>query len=342
MTFGFFVETKFIPEHVEHKTTSGQTHYQAILKHLLQPETVNRIFNPKRIANARLKSVPGWPYLDDVRLCDITAGHVRQLISAAFAGQYSSQTVKHIKNVAFAIISHAQREGCFHGPNPVGQVNLPPMTRKAEHHLSVSQTKAILEIMSYPEREIALITITTGMNIQEICNLQWKHVNLSPNPRHVDGEVIPAMSIAVRTRWNRAGLGDSKRGRKRNIGIPKPLISILESLQVQKGNPVPDDFVLESQDGYPIPAAGVRAGRLKPIGRKVGAPWLSWRVLGRAQVGALAGLKSRLTVRTDVMVQERLGQNDPLPDDAGSDKSGTIDPQASGPQISLGPQVGKE
>ena len=48
MTFEFFVESKFIPEHVEHKTFAGKTHYQAILKHLLRPETVNRVFNPRK------------------------------------------------------------------------------------------------------------------------------------------------------------------------------------------------------------------------------------------------------------------------------------------------------
>jgi len=305
MTFGFFVETKFIPEHVEHKTFSGQTHYQAILKHLLKPENVNRIFNPKKVSNARLTSAPDWPYLDDVRLCDFTADHVRQLISAASGRQYSSQTIKHIKNVAFAIISHAQREGCFQGPNPVSQVNLPPMTRKPEHSLTMSQTRAILEVMSYPEREIALITITTGMNIQEICNLQWKHVNLGRSPRQVDGELIPAMSLAVRNRWNRTGLGDSRRGRKRNIGIPKPLRSILESLLQRKGDPLPDDFVLESQAGQPISPAAIRAGRLKPIGRKVGAPWLSWRILGRAHLAALTESRSRLAARVQPPGQEK-------------------------------------
>src|SRR5437763_13132130 len=39
MTFCSFVETKFIPEHVEHKTLAGRTHYQAMLKHLIRPET---------------------------------------------------------------------------------------------------------------------------------------------------------------------------------------------------------------------------------------------------------------------------------------------------------------
>ena len=305
MPFALFVETKFIPEHVEHKTVSGQTHYQAILKHLLRPETVNRIFNPNRIAKARLKSVPDWPYLDDVRLGDITADHVRNLIAAAFARNYSSQTVKHIKNVAFAIISHAQREGCFHGPNPVGLVNLPPMTRKTEHNLTTSQTRAILELMSYPEREVAIITITTGMNIHEICHLQWKHVNLGRSSRQFDGDLIPAMSIAVRARWNRIGLGDSKRGRKRNIGIPKTLIPVLQSLRRRKGSPSPDDFVLEEQAGQPISIIGLRTARLKPIGRKVGAPWLSWRVLARAHVAALSEFRSQLTAGLQLAVEEK-------------------------------------
>src|SRR3954451_12421174 len=40
MTLRSFVETKFIPEHVQHKTIAGRTHYQAMLKHLIRPETV--------------------------------------------------------------------------------------------------------------------------------------------------------------------------------------------------------------------------------------------------------------------------------------------------------------
>jgi hypothetical protein len=41
-----FIETKFIPDHVEHKSFAGRTHYQAILKHILKPETVERMFTP--------------------------------------------------------------------------------------------------------------------------------------------------------------------------------------------------------------------------------------------------------------------------------------------------------
>ena len=294
MTFEFFVESKFIPEHVEHKTFAGKTHYQAILKHLLRPETVNRLFNPQRIANARLKSVADWPYLNEVRLCDIERDHVRRLVACAFGREYSSQTVKHIKNVLGAVISHAQREGCFIGPNPAEQIKLPPMARKVAHNLTIKQTKAILELMQYPERDVALITITTGMNLLEICKLQWRHVNLTRTALAVDGETIPPRSIAVREQWNRIGLGDSKLGHKRNIDIPEPLFSLLTNRLVEKASISPDGFVLESEMGQPISPANVRMGRLTPIARKLGLPWLSWRVLRRAHTALLLEFRSQL------------------------------------------------
>jgi integrase len=293
MTFGLFVETKFIPEHVEHKTLTGQTHYQAILKHLLKPERVNGMFNLVKPGKARLKSVSGWPYLDEVRLCDLKPDHVRRIIAAAFDRAYSAQTVKHIKNVTFAILSHAQREGCFIGPNPVAQIKLPPPAGKVKHHLTIAQTRKMLETMKSPDKELALITITSGLNIQEICNLQWRDVNMTESAKYIDGELIPANNIAVSAQWNRTGLGDWKRSRKRTIEIPDVLIPILENLRSQNRNPHSDGFVLLSETGKPIPPTSIRVARLKPIGRKLGIPWLSWHVLRRAHKGFMSELRSQ-------------------------------------------------
>jgi integrase len=304
MTFGFFVESKFIPEHVEHKTPAGRTHYQAILKHLLKPETVNRMFRSENPAKPKLKSAPDWPYLDEVQLCDLKPDHVRSLILSAFARGYSSQTVKHIRNVISAIMSHAQREKCFSGANPVTQVKLPPMIRKVEHNLTISQTKAMLELMQYPEKEIALLTITTGMNIVEICELQWKHVNLTESERYIDGEVIPARSIAVRTHWNQGGLGGVKRGRPRSVEISEPLFSTLKELSRREMNTGTDDYVLSSQAGDPVLAANIRMGRLKPIGRKMGIPWLSWHVLRRAHTALLSEFRTQLNNDMTLMARD--------------------------------------
>ncbi len=293
MTFAFFVESKFIPEHVEHKTLAGKTHYRSILKHLLKPETVNRMFRSENPANPKLRSVPDWPYLDETRLCDLKADHIRSLVSSAVARGYSSQTVKHIRNVTHAIISHAQREGCFTGNNPVSLIKPPPMIRKTEQNLTIGQIKAILSLMQYPDKEIALMTITTGMNIVEICELQWKHVNLTDSDSYMDGELIPERSIAVRPRWNRAGLEDMHRGRNRYIQIPEPLFLILEGLRRRKTITNPDDFVLVSESGLPLLATSYRISRLKPIGRKLGMPWLSWHVLRRAHSASSSAFRSQ-------------------------------------------------
>jgi integrase len=305
MTFAFFVESKFIPEHVEHKTAAGKTHYQAILKHLLKPESVNCMFGSLSPAKPRLKAVPDWPYLDDVQLCDLKSDHVRQLVLSASDRGYSSQTVKHIRNVLSAIISHAQREGCFSGANPVTLVKLPPIFRETEHNLTIFQTKATLELMQYPEKEIALITLTTGMNLGEICDLQWKHVNLTESVRFVDGEPVPARSIAVRTHWNRDRLGDVKHGRPRNVEIPEPLFSTINDLTRRDMNTNENDFVLTSQSGEPILAASIRMGRLKPIGRKLGLPWLSWQVLRRAHTGLLSEFRTQLNTNLALMGPRR-------------------------------------
>jgi integrase len=43
----------------------------------------------------------------------------------------------------------------------------------------------------------------------------------------------------------------------------------------------PDDFVLVSRAGTPIDEHNVAARKLKPIGRALGMPWLSWHVFRR-------------------------------------------------------------
>ena len=120
MCLELFVATKFIPEHVETKSAAGRRHYHAILKHVLHPEKIDCLFSSETDkARARMKSLPDWPYLDDVRLCDLQPAHVRQLTASAFAHGYSTQTILHIRNVISAIISHAKREKCFDGENPI-------------------------------------------------------------------------------------------------------------------------------------------------------------------------------------------------------------------------------
>jgi integrase len=296
MRLAAFIERRFIPHHVALKSYTGRAHYQAILKHILRPETADRLFAPyMRMTRPRLKSVPDWPYLDDVRLCDLNPDHVRKLLSSALAHGYSTQTIKHIRNVLGVIISHARREQMFNGNDLISEVDLPPMVRKESHDLTIAQTKTILKLMQYPEREIALITITTGISIWEICALQWKYLNLTWAAIRVDGELLPPRSIVVKKQWSSTGVADLPASRSRVIVLPDPLIQALIKLRRHLNITDPNEYLIAAQDGSMLRPANVRMLVLKPIGRTLDIPWLSWQVLKRAHNALLLELRNQLT-----------------------------------------------
>src|SRR5580704_1712701 len=296
MLLATFIEWKFIPEHVQHKSPAGRTHYQAILKHVLKPETVDRLFTPYvGVRKARLKALPDWPYLDEVRLCDLNPEHVRQLTTSASMRGYSHQTIKHIRNVMSAVVSHARRELMFNGKNPVLEVDLPAEPQKTSHNLTIVEAKTILGLMRYPEREIALITIITGMSISEICALQWKHVNLSRSSVYVEGELLSARSLGVMRQWNARGLADVSATRLRHVFVPEPLVQALLRLRRHRRIADANSFVIASPDGDPISPTSVRMLRLNPIGRELAMPWLSWQVLKRAHDELLSELRIKLS-----------------------------------------------
>jgi hypothetical protein len=63
-TLAEFVERSFIPEFVATKKSAGRDHFKAILKHVLPPEQVARLFTsrPGKVS-VKLSTIPDWPYL---------------------------------------------------------------------------------------------------------------------------------------------------------------------------------------------------------------------------------------------------------------------------------------
>jgi integrase len=291
MTVAEFVEHKFAPEHIAAKRYSGRAHYQAILKHVLTPEEVDRFFQVETgHSRAKLKTVPDWPYLNNLRLCDARPEHIQQLASAALARGYATQTVAHIRNVVSAIFSHAKQEQCFMGENPAKQVRLSEFHRKDTRTLTLAETKEVLGAMEYPEREMALTAVLTGLNVVEVCGLQWKYVNLSMVMQNAAGEAIAPQTIAVRKQWYRGELGNVKRCRVRDVPIPQPLLQILLKLRSRAKFTSPDDFVLVSRVGTPLNQTNILERRLKPIAKQVKIPALSWNLFLRTRKALLSEL----------------------------------------------------
>jgi integrase len=280
-----FAEHRFIPEYVAIKGSTGRSYFRTILNHILAPERVARSFAvaPGK-PNNKLESIPGWPYLDSRRLCEIDTEMIQYLVTTALRRGYSTQTAAHIRNVIRAIFSHAERTGCYAGANPATLVTVPAMIRREPRTLSLTQLKQVIEAMRYPEEEITLFELLTEMSLAEICGLQWKHLNLSNVGKLLESEFIPPKTIAVRKQCCRGKFGDVMDARRKLVHIPDLLCSSLRDLKTRKRFAAPDDFVLASRNGTPVNAENIVARRLKSIGRSLGMPGLSWWVFHRTGI----------------------------------------------------------
>jgi integrase len=279
-----FVEQKFVPEHVAGKAPAGRAHFLGTLKHVLTPDRVDPAFGVTPGHNGRRHALPDWPYLESVCLDDITAEIINDLLSTALRHGYSIQTITHIRNVLRSIFNHAQKTGHFMGKNPATLVVLPVMARKGTVSLTLDQLQQVIPLMRYPVRELAVLTLLTEMSVAEICGLKWKYVNLSYDRRRVDGEGLPAKTIAIRLLSYRATLSSAIEPRQRNILIPELLCGILRDLKARKNFTDPEDFVLASRNGTPVSQDNLAARKLKSMGGSLGMPWLSWSVFIRTRV----------------------------------------------------------
>jgi integrase len=295
MTLAEFVENAFVPEHVAKKTSAGRAYFQGILKHVLTPERVDRAFRAEgKGSRIRHKAIPGWPYLDAMRLRDVRPDHIQQIVFAALSRGYSTQTATHIRNVVRVIFSHVEKTMRLPADNPADDVRLPGIVRREAHVLTIEQLRRLIGVMRYPEREVAIFAILTEMSVAEICGLQWKHLNLSEHSCKVDGEWIPARTIAVRKQSYRCEFGPVLNCRERDIPVPDLLASILRKIRNRRIFSAREDFVVASRSGTPINQDNVASRRLKSIGRRLEMPWLSWYVFHRTNVALSAELGPQL------------------------------------------------
>ena len=172
----------------------------------------------------------------------------------------------------------------FTGDNPIAPVELPPMTRKTPPNLTVVQANTILRLMQYPEREIALIMISTGISVSETCALQWKHINPTRATICRNEESIPPSSMIIRKRWSPDGIVDVNGLRRRTVLLAKPLLTELMKLRRRRHVTDPDSLVIAAQTGAPLRLSNVRKLRVKQIRPEMEMPWLSWQVLKRAHL----------------------------------------------------------
>lgn len=88
---------------------------------------------------------------------------------------------------------------------------------------------------------------------------------------------IPPFSLAVVQKYYRGEWGPPKTGAGvRTIPLTARLWVELSIWQERCGQVSPDDPVFMARTGQPWDEHNIAADHLKPAGRKIGAPWVSW------------------------------------------------------------------
>jgi integrase len=217
-----------------------------------------------------------------MRLRDVQREDLQQLVGTMLVRGYSTQSAKHVKTVVSAIYTHAQQEGWFSGPNPATFVKLPEMVRATPHALSLQQVVDLLQLLPKTVRLMVFLAVMTSMNVAEICGLKWKRVNLTAQPIIMDDELLLPSMAGVREQWYKGQWGSVKaKARRRNVVLQQWAVEELRELQQREEWVGPEDTVFAGTSGKPLCENAIVQRHLKPAGRKLGMPWLSWHDLRR-------------------------------------------------------------
>lgn len=284
-TLAEFIEKRFIPEYVLAKRRAGRAHFYSTLKHVLTPEAVEKAFGVVNIKRrSHLRALPGWPYLDTVRLSDLHSDHVHNLISSALQHGYSTQTATHIRNLIGQVYSHACKLMPLGRVNPASMVKPPSISHRATRTLDLDELQLVLGNMRFPEREISVLSLLTDMTVSEICGLQWKCINLSSTRRYVEGAWLPPRTILIAKQSYRGELQDVRGVRRRHLRLSGVLVSVLQSVQARTGPAQNDAFLFSSRNATPVNQDNLANRRLKVIGKRIRMPWISWNVFHRTNL----------------------------------------------------------
>ena len=188
-----------------------------------------------------------------MRLLDVQREDLQRLVGTMLLGGDSVQAAKHVKTVASAVYTNAEREGWFTGPNPAKFANLPEMKRATPHALSSSDVTALLQLLPRVPRLMAFLAVMTSMNIAEICGLKWKRINLGSEPIMMDDErLLPCMG-AVREQWYKSEWSSVKaKAGRRYVPLSHWVLEELRELQQREQWTRPEDPVFAGENGKPI------------------------------------------------------------------------------------------
>lgn len=255
LTVEQFVDNRFVPDVVWSRKHSGRKHYDHILrKHVL-------------------------PAIGGMKLREVLNDHVQELVRRKLEAGYSTQMAVHIRNTISAVFNHAKLKRAYQGDNPAQGVRMPEMKRKETRALSFDQARGLCAILPRPVREMTLLSLLTSLNVAEMLGLRWGRVNLSDRPMVSGAEILAPRTLAVRENYYRGEFGSVKaKSRRRVVPLGPAVVAALSALRDACPGAGAADLVFSTAEGKPLNEGNLCQRVLKPAGKRLGMPWLSWHV----------------------------------------------------------------
>ena len=181
----------------------------------------------------------------------------------------------HYRNLMSKIFVTAKKWGFFTADNPAIGVELPEKKAVREKHvLFPEQIPALLATLEEPARTMVLVGVLTGLRIGEILALRWRDVDFN------SGE------IRVEQACYRGLIGTPKtKGSRRILPMPHALKGELKRLSEKAASG--EHLVFHTRNGTPFSDTNLLHRHLKPVGRKLGMPWLNGHTLRRTHATLL-------------------------------------------------------
>jgi len=248
-----FVERYFIPNFFPTLKLSTQQRYRRTIKnHLL-------------------------PTFGDSRLCEIGTLEIQQFVLQKMANGLSWECADHFRNLMSKIFAISKKWNFFAGDNPATGVELPEKRPVREKHVLLpDRIPLLLAELKEPTRTMVLLGTLTGLRIGEILGLRWKDVDFNSS------------EIRVEQACYRGLIGSPKtKGSRRTLPMPEPLVVALERHRGRLSAQAEEELVFQTRNRTPFSDTNLLRKHLKPAGRKLGMPWLSWHTLRRTHATLL-------------------------------------------------------
>jgi integrase len=210
------------------------------------------------------------------RLCDITTLDLQSFVLSKFDSGSGWEVCNHLRNLMSKVYTCAKKWGHFAGDNPALGVELPEkIPVRTKHALSPEQCQRLLAIWPEPVHTMALVGILAGLRVGEILGLHWEDVNFA------------FKTIRIEHAAYRGTLGTPKtKGSRRTLPLPEPLLGSLKRLHGTAKDR--EGLVFPNRNGLPHNDTNLLHRYLKPAGKQIGIPWLSWHAFRRTHATLLS------------------------------------------------------